>query len=87
MERYQNEPFYFNSQLGAVQIEQYCPLGAKEKTLLQSAFDHMNLSARAYHKILKAARTVADLEGCKNITTKHIAEVIQYRSLDRKYKL
>ncbi len=87
LERYQNEPFYFNSQLGAVQIEQYCPLGAKEKTLLQSAFDHMNLSARAYHKILKAARTVADLEGCKNITTKHIAEVIQYRSLDRKYKL
>ena len=47
----------------------------------------MDLSARAYHKILKIARTVADLEGCKDINTKHIAEVIQYRSLDRKYKM
>lgn len=87
LERYQNEYFFFNSQLGAAQIEQYCPLGQKEKELLQSVFTHMNLSARAYHKILKAARTVADLEGCKDINTKHIAEVIQYRSLDRKYKM
>lgn len=85
LERYKNEYFYFNSQLGAAQIEQYCPLGEKEKALMQSVFDRMNLSARAYHKILKVARTVADLEGCQEITAKHIAEVIQYRSLDRKY--
>ncbi len=87
LERYQYEDFFFNSQLGAAQIEHYCILGQKEKELLQSAFTHMDLSARAYHKILKIARTVADLEGCKNINTKHIAEVIQYRSLDRKYKM
>lgn len=87
LERYKKEYFFFNSQLGAAQIEQYCELGQKEKELLQSVFTRMNLSARAYHKILKVARTVADLEGCKNITTKHIAEVIQYRSLDRKYKM
>ncbi len=72
LERYKNEYLY-------------CPLGEKEKTLMQSVFERMNLSARAYHKILKVARTVADLEGCPEITTKHIAEVIQYRSLDRKY--
>ncbi|NDO45416.1 YifB family Mg chelatase-like AAA ATPase [Clostridium sp. MD294] len=87
LERYKNENFFFNSQLGAAQIEHYCHLGQKEKTLLQTAFDRMNFSARAYHKILKVARTVADLEGCKDINTKHIAEVIQYRSLDRKYKM
>ncbi|MCI9353682.1 MAG: YifB family Mg chelatase-like AAA ATPase [Firmicutes bacterium] len=87
LERYKNEKFFFNSQLSAAQIEHYCPLGQKEKTLLQAAFDRMNFSARAYHKILKVARTVADLEGCKDINTKHIAEVIQYRSLDRKYKM
>ena len=87
LERYQYEDFFFNSQLGAAQIEHYCILGQKEKELLQSAFTHMDLSARAYHKILKIARTVADLEGCKDINTKHIAEVIQYRSLDRKYKM
>lgn len=87
LERYKNENFFFNSQLGAAQIEYYCPLGNKEKTLLQNVFDRMNFSARAYHKILKVARTVADLEGCKDINSKHIAEVIQYRSLDRKYKM
>lgn len=86
-ERYKNENFFFNSQLGAAQIEHYCPLGKKEKTLLQAVFDRMNFSARAYHKILKVARTVADLEDCKDINSKHIAEVIQYRSLDRKYKM
>lgn len=55
--------------------------------MLKTAFDKLSLSARGYHKILKTARTVADLEGSKNIELKHLLEVIQYRSLDRKYMI
>lgn len=87
LERYKNEPIFFNSQLSTTQIEQYCILGTKEKALLKAAFEKMNLSARAYHKILKVARTVADLDHSEPILAKHIAEVLQYRSLDRKYIL
>lgn len=85
--RYEKESIFFNSQLNSAQIEKYCQLGSKEKALLKTAFEKMNLSARAYHKILKVARTVADLNGSAEITAKHIAEVLQYRSLDRKYLL
>lgn len=85
IKRYQKEGIYFNSQLSASQIETYCKLGKEEQTLLQNAFTQMNLSARAYHKILKVARTVADLDNSPDITIRHIAEVLQYRSLDRKY--
>lgn len=83
--RYEKEAILFNSQLSAALIEKYCPLGEEEKNLLKSVFDSLGLSARAYHKILKTARTVADLEGEEQIQVKHLAEVIQYRSLDRKY--
>jgi len=87
LECYQNEGIHFNSQLSATQIEIYCSLGEKEKELLKNAFDRLNLSARAYHKILKVARTVADLDNSKNITAIHLAEVLQYRSLDRKFMM
>ena len=85
LERYKNDNIQFNSQLTSPLIEKYCPLGKKEQSLLKAAFDRLNLSARGYHKILKMARTVADLDQSENITTRHLAEVIQYRSLDRKY--
>lgn len=85
--RYKKDAIFFNSQLSAPLIDKYCLLGEKEKELLKSAFDTLHLSARAYHKILKVARTVADLDGSDSISAKHIAEVIQYRSLDRKYML
>lgn len=87
LERYHKEGIYFNAQLSAAQIERFCPLGTKEKEILRNAFERLDLSARAYHKILKVARTVADLAGSENITLPHLAEVLQYRSLDRKYLL
>lgn len=87
LERYKNDGIQFNSQLTPPLIEKYCVLGAKEKAVLKKAFERLNLSARGYHKILKAARTAADLEGSEDITVKHLLEIIQYRSLDRKYMM
>jgi len=66
-------------------IDKYCILGDAEKALLQQIFDKMNLSARAYHKILKISRTIADLAGEENINVMHLTEAISYRGLDRKY--
>ncbi|MCI7657572.1 YifB family Mg chelatase-like AAA ATPase [Anaerotignum sp.] len=87
LERYKKEGIYFNSQLNAAQVEKYCALGETEQKLLKTAFSSMDLSARAYHKILKVARTAADLDGSEEITVRHLAEVLQYRSLDRKYMI
>lgn len=83
-ERYKNESIHFNSQLSAAQIEKYCVLGYMEKTILKNAFDTLNFSARAYHKLLKIARTIADLDGSENINVSHISEAVQLRNLDRK---
>lgn len=83
--RYKKEGIFFNAQLNAAQVEKYCVLGEAEQKLLKAAFSSMDLSARAYHKILKVARTAADLDGSEEITVRHLAEVLQYRSLDRKY--
>lgn len=87
LKRFQGEGIYFNAQMNASQIETYCSLLPKDKEVLRSAFERMELSARAYHKILKLARTAADLAGEEQITLRHLLEVLQYRSLDRKYLL
>ena len=67
-------------------IAEFCELDSKGEEILHNAFEKLKLSVRAYQKILKIARTIADLENKKNIEYKHIAEAIQYRSLDRKYE-
>lgn len=84
-ERYRMESFLFNAQLSAGKMRKYCPLGKEEESLLREVFEKLELSARAYHKILKVARTIADLEGAERISVVHLAEAIGYRSLDKKY--
>ena len=65
------------------QIRAFCKLSDESKTLLKTAMEKLTLSARAYDRILKVSRTIADLTNAKNIAANHIAEAIQYRSLDR----
>ena len=74
---------HYNAQMGTKQIREFCRLDDASKTLLKNAMESLNLSARAYDRILKVARTIADLEQSKSIIGSHIAEAIQYRSLDR----
>ncbi len=85
LERYNGMNIYSNSQLEAGMLQKFCPLGEEENAILKAAFDNLGLSARAHSRILKVARTIADLDGETNISSAHIAEAIQYRSLDRKY--
>lgn len=85
VERYKEYGIYSNSELTPALIDKYCKLDDKGKKLLQNAFEKLGLSARAYGRILKVARTIADLDMKENIEINHISEAIQYRSLDRKY--
>ena len=84
-ERYLKDGIYTNSQLSPKLIDKYCRLNKESKQILELAFHRLGLSARAYGRILKVARTIADLEQKTNIESNHIAEAIQYRSLDKKY--
>ena len=74
---------HYNAQMSVKQIRKFCKLSEESKTLLKNAMERLNLSARAYDRILKVSRTIADLEGVAEISTAHISEAIQYRSLDR----
>ena len=75
---------YCNAHMGARQIRKFCVAKEDVKDLLRTAINQLNLSARAYDRILKLARTIADLEGVEDLTLAHVAEAVQYRSLDRK---
>lgn len=77
------ENIHYNAQMGVKQIREFCKLDDASLQLLKTAMERLNLSARAYDRILKVSRTLADLESSKNITGNHISEAIQYRSLDR----
>lgn len=78
-ERYEGLPIHFNAYLNGKQVETYCFLGSRERSLLKNAFGKLNLSARAYYKIIKTARTIADLEQEERIGEEHLLEALRYR--------
>lgn len=81
--RYKGTRMYCNAQISTRQLRKYCRVDEAGTALLQKAMERLGLSARAYDRILKVARTIADLAGSPDIRTEHLAEAIQYRSLDR----
>lgn len=82
-ERFAGTSLRFNADMGSAQVEKYCMLGAKEQRYMEQMFSCMQLSARGYHRILKVARTIADLAGCGRIQEEHLAEAICYRQTER----
>jgi magnesium chelatase family protein len=78
-----NEGIYANAQMSSRMLKEICVINATGQNLLKSAMDRLNLSARAYDRILKVSRTIADLSDSAEIKPEHLAEAIQYRSLDR----
>lgn len=84
-ERYKEYGIYSNSELTPKLINKYCKIDNKTSKILEDAFNKLGFSARAYNRILKVARTIADLDEKENIELQHVAEAIQYRNLDKKY--
>ncbi len=78
-----NENVHYNAQMTVKQIRKFCNLNDTSKQLLKTAMERLNLSARAYDRILKVSRTIADLDDSPSVESDHISEAIQYRSLDR----
>ena len=85
LERFKDTKIFSNSQMSAKQIRKYCTLDNAGQALLKMAMEKKGFSARAYDRILKVARTIADLEAMEMINSNHISEAIQYRNLDKKY--
>ncbi len=84
-ERFKGDAIRFNSEITGKKLHRYCRLGQAETALMQKVFETMELSARGYHRILKVARTVADLDGSEKILERHLSEAVCYRSVDQKF--
>ncbi|MDE6686735.1 MAG: YifB family Mg chelatase-like AAA ATPase, partial [Lachnospiraceae bacterium] len=84
--RYRGRDVLFNGQLGPKEIEQFIVLNKTEEKYMEEIFHRMNLSSRSYHKVLKVARTIADLEGAEMIRREHLTEAVCYRGLEDKYR-
>jgi magnesium chelatase family protein len=85
VKRFKGHKIYCNGQMSNRHIKKFCAIDGESQQLLETAIDRFGLSARAYVRILKVARTIADLDGAASISSAHISEAIQYRSLDRSY--
>lgn len=83
--RFSESGVHCNAQMGAQSIHSHCTVDQSGENLLRTAADRLGLSARGYTRILKVARTVADLDGASDIRPEHVSEAIQYRSLDREW--
>ena len=83
--RYKNTKIQCNAMLHGAELSKYCRLNGEEMRLMGQAYDVLNLTARSYHRILKVARTIADLDYSEEIKLEHLQEAIGYRTLDRKY--
>ncbi len=84
-ERFKDLPIATNSQMRKEEIEQFCRLDSRGESLMRQAYDALHLTARSYYKILKVARTIADLEGSEVVEEGHLGEAIGYRMMDKKY--
>jgi magnesium chelatase family protein len=84
-DRFFEAPFHCNAGMNSKAMRHFCPLSTEVESLLRTAIDQFGLSARAYDRIIKLSRTIADLEGADTIAIHHAAEAVQYRSLDRKF--
>ena len=85
LERFVGEKIFSNAQMSPRLIRKYCVIDAASKALLENAITRLGLSARAYDRILKVSRTLADLESKEKIEAEHVSEAIQYRTLDRNF--
>jgi magnesium chelatase family protein len=85
LERFRGQKIFANAQMPSRLVRQYCPIDATGEKHLEDAITRMGLSARAHDRILKVARTIADLDGSDSIQAKHVSEAVQYRTLDRSY--
>lgn len=83
--RYKQYGIFSNAELTPNLIDEFCKLDSEGRKILENAFERLKLSARAYGRILKVARTIADLDGSEKVLVKHLLEAIQYRRLDKKY--
>ena len=85
LERYKDDGILTNSELTPKLVKKYCKIDKDGENLFKTAIVKYQLSGRRYDRVLKLARTIADLDNCAAVDAKHIAEAVQYRSLDRKY--
>lgn len=84
-ERFKNTSIIFNSGIPAKELQRFCPLGEKEMNYMEKMYKKMDLTARTYHKIVRVARTIADMDGAKDISREHLQEAICYRGIDKRY--
>ena len=81
IQRYRGKKLLFNAELTGVQLEEFCKLGRQEEQMMRQAFETLSLTARTYHKVLKVARTIADLDGEEQIGMEHLQEALIYRNV------